>query len=91
MNKASISSILRNRVASNDQWLRHCENLHREENKRNGQFARDARIKLGVSLRSFAKGMGISAVFLSDLERGNRNWTDSILDKWTHEYIADRT
>lgn len=40
-----------------------------------GQIARRERVKLNLSLREVAKKMGISAPFLSDLERGRRNWT----------------
>lgn len=41
-----------------------------------GKKIRDARWNAGVSLRSLASKMHISAPFLSDLERGRRNWSD---------------
>lgn len=40
-----------------------------------GAFARKLRKSKGISLRSLAKELDKSAVFISDLERGRRNWT----------------
>ena len=40
-----------------------------------GAEMRARRTLLGYSLRSFAKKLNISAPYLSDLERGNRNYT----------------
>lgn len=40
------------------------------------QIIRDARKKKDMSLRKLATAMEISAAFLSDLERGNRRWTE---------------
>lgn len=40
-----------------------------------GLIVRNAREETGKSLRWLATKMGISAPFLSDLERGRRNWT----------------
>lgn len=74
--------ILRSRVKSNDDWLRHSENLYREEQKRIGAYARQCREASGVSLRELARRMKISAPFLSDLEKGNRHWTDGTLTAW---------
>ena len=39
-----------------------------------GALYRAARQKLGLSLRGVARKAGISAPYLSDLERGNRTW-----------------
>lgn len=39
-----------------------------------GQSVRCERERLGLSLRDVARAMGISAAYLSDLERGNRAW-----------------
>ncbi len=39
-----------------------------------GAKARESREKLNLSLRSVARKMGYSAAFISDLERGRRNW-----------------
>jgi len=69
-------------VQSNDEWLKHSENLYREEQKRIGVFARECREKAGMSLRELARRMKVSAPFLSDLERGNRHWTDGTLTAW---------
>jgi transcriptional regulator with XRE-family HTH domain len=41
-----------------------------------GKRIRAARIAGNISLRSLAGKMHISAPFLSDLERGRRNWSD---------------
>ena len=39
-----------------------------------GRRARALRQKRGLSLREVARRMKVSAPFLSDLERGRRNW-----------------
>ena len=39
-----------------------------------GQQVRDARQKAGMSLRAAARALGISAPYLSDMERGRRGW-----------------
>lgn len=36
----------------------------------------------GVSLRELARTMGVSAPYLSDLERGRRNWTEELEDRY---------
>lgn len=38
----------------------------------------------GVSLRKVAIKMGISAPYLSDLERGNRNWSSRDIDEFNN-------
>ena len=38
-----------------------------------GQRIRDARVRKGVSLRALARRVGVSAPYLSDMERGNRS------------------
>ena len=73
---------LRSRVESNDEWLANSQRLYLKENRRNGQYARQLREATKQSLREIARRMGISAMMLSDLERGNRNWSDSMLTKW---------
>jgi transcriptional regulator with XRE-family HTH domain len=40
-----------------------------------GELIRKARLQRGLSLRSLAETMKISAPHLSDLERGNPTWT----------------
>lgn len=46
-----------------------------------GAIVRVRRILRGLSLRKLAKAMDISAMFLSDLERGKRNWNQERFDK----------
>lgn len=75
-------STLRSRVESNEWWLAHYQKLFLEDNRRNGQYAREQRESVGISLRGLAKRMEISAMMLSDLERGNRTWNASMLTKW---------
>lgn len=75
-------SPLRSRILANDEWFARCGRLFIEDNRRNGQFARECREKEGISLRKLAKRMGVSAPFLSDLERGNRQWSDATAKKW---------
>ncbi len=75
-------STLAFRVQSNDDWLQRCENLWHDEHKRNGAYARELREGRGLSLREVARRMKISAMMLSDLERGNRNWTQDTLNAW---------
>lgn len=41
-----------------------------------GEIARKARHKVGLSLRKVARKMKVSEPFLSDLERGRRNWLE---------------
>jgi transcriptional regulator with XRE-family HTH domain len=44
-------------------------------NEQAGQMVRELRERKGVSLRTVAKRLGLSAAFISDLERGRRNWS----------------
>lgn len=46
-----------------------------------GTFVRDAREEKGYSVRSFAKLLGCSAAYLSDIEKGNRYAPKKYLDK----------
>jgi DNA-binding XRE family transcriptional regulator len=46
-----------------------------------GDLFRRARTKMGLTLREAARRMGISAAYLSDLERGNRAWTLKVQTK----------
>lgn len=45
------------------------------DHQRAGAQIRDMRVRRGMSLRSMAKRIGISAPFLSDLELGRRAWS----------------
>lgn len=44
-----------------------------------GNYLRIHRNFFGASLRSIATKMRISAMYLSDLERGKRNWTEKLV------------
>lgn len=69
-------------VMQNDERIARSQKLFSEENKRTGAKARIIREHTGVSLRLWAKEMGVSASMLSDLERGNRIWNESLSLKW---------
>lgn len=43
---------------------------------------RELRNESGFSLRYVAYAMGISAPYLSDLERGNRPWNDEVMESF---------
>lgn len=47
-----------------------------------GARARKMRDRNKKSLREVAKKMRISAAFLSDLERGRRNWTEGTFNRF---------
>ena len=70
------------RVASNDDWLKECKNKHRIVELENAGFARQTRVSARLTLREVARRMGISAMHLSDLERGNRHWTQETVAAW---------
>jgi DNA-binding XRE family transcriptional regulator len=48
------------------------------DNEATGAEWRMLREQAGVSLRNLAQTMGVSAPYLSDLERGRRNWTEEL-------------
>jgi transcriptional regulator with XRE-family HTH domain len=50
-------------------------------NEQAGQMVRELRERKGVSLRAVAKRLGLSAAFISDLERGRRNWSKQRFDE----------
>jgi DNA-binding XRE family transcriptional regulator len=47
-----------------------------------GQLARQVRIKAGLSLRDMARLLDLSAPYVSDLERGRRNWNEHLIQCW---------
>ena len=49
-----------------------------------GRMIREFRTGKGYSLRWLAGKLGFSAPFVSDLERGNRNWTEETFYKAVH-------
>ena len=46
-----------------------------------GAEMREKRRAAGLSLRDAAKRMGLSASYLSDLERGNRHWRADLVQR----------
>lgn len=46
------------------------------DHRRTGDDVRVARKRAGISLREFARRLGVSASFVCDLEHGDRNWTE---------------
>jgi len=51
-----------------------------------GREYRSRREKLGWSLRSAGERIGVSAAYLSDLERGNRAWNTNITERVNAAY-----
>lgn len=49
-----------------------------------GQMFRDWREKLEVSLRLVAERLDFQAGYVSDLERGRRNWDDDLAEQFTN-------
>lgn len=47
-----------------------------------GATARKERVGAGISLRNMADAIGLSAPYLSDLERGKRNWSAAMHARW---------
>jgi transcriptional regulator with XRE-family HTH domain len=50
--------------------------------KGNPDYLRHAREEAGVSLRAVAREVGYSAPYVSDLERGNRELSPTMLDQF---------
>lgn len=50
--------------------------------KGNPAYLRHAREQAGISLRAVAREVGFSAPYVSDLERGNRDLSPSMLDQF---------
>lgn len=78
------------RFENADWWINRCNELHRAECLRNAQAAREVRRTAGLSLRSVARQMGISTMYLSDLERGNRQWSGDTATQWASAVSAAR-
>lgn len=47
-----------------------------------GNMWRQARLVKGVTLRSIAREMGLSASYISDLELGRRKWSTSLCQRY---------
>jgi hypothetical protein len=66
----------------------HCNGTGRIfDSEQVGNFLRKKRESLSNSLRDVAKRMGISAPYLSDLERGNRAWNLEKIDQYEDSLI----
>jgi DNA-binding transcriptional regulator YiaG len=62
--------------------LKQAQENYRQTQVYLGNQARVARQKAGLSVREVARRMGVSAPFLSDMERGNRHWTTKQTQAW---------
>lgn len=51
------------------------------DNLKAGEEIRREREVANISLRTLAKRMGFSAAYLSDMERGRRNWSNARFEK----------
>jgi transcriptional regulator with XRE-family HTH domain len=51
------------------------ESVERIDHVATGKLVRDLRETKGISLRRLAIALKVSPPFLSDMERGRRNWT----------------
>lgn len=47
-----------------------------------GKRCRDIRVGNKISLRELARQLGYSAAYLSDLEKGKRNWRRELIEKY---------
>jgi transcriptional regulator with XRE-family HTH domain len=52
------------------------------------RLSRQLREDAGLSLREVARRMGVSAMFLSGLERGNRYWSPENVSRWVRALAA---
>lgn len=50
-----------------------------------GKQMRKLREACGRSLRDVARGLGVSAPYLSDLELGERNWSEEKIEQFRQE------
>jgi len=53
-----------------------------KKTKGNPEYLRQTRQQAGVSLRAMAAEVGYSAPYVSDLERGNRDLSPTMLDQF---------
>lgn len=60
------------------------------DSQKTAEKARIAREKLNLSLREVARRMAISAAYLSDLERGNRSWSQDVCD-WFEDALSGKS
>lgn len=52
------------------------------DNWATGQKLKRSRKKSGLRISDVASAMGISEPYLSELERGKRNWTQDMVDRF---------
>ena len=50
----------------------------------NGAWLRERRKRAGLTLRDFAKRVGVSAPYISDIEKNRRNCLPAMLDAYEH-------
>jgi transcriptional regulator with XRE-family HTH domain len=50
--------------------------------KETGAMARKARMKRKVSVTTLAKRMKVSRMYLYELERGQRNWREDLVERY---------
>lgn len=62
--------------------VKHSKQVNLIDHVATGKIAMRRRKALGLSLRQASAIMGFSAPFLSDLERGRRNWNPNALEKF---------
>lgn len=67
----------------------HKRTIEIPDNERTGYDARIERQARGLSLRAVAQQMGVSPAYLSDLERGNRAWSQSMVERFTGALMAN--
>jgi transcriptional regulator with XRE-family HTH domain len=58
------------------------------DHKRTGEQSRRSREYAGITLRTLAKRMKISPAYLSDLERGKRNWSEELCGKYAKTLLG---
>lgn len=78
MNLKELKAAMEYRATPAEIFISYCthpETVRKVDQAELGQMLRKLRIAKGVSLRKMAGDLGFSAPFLSDLERGRRNWT----------------
>lgn len=60
-----------------------CQGTGKEVDQRElGKEMMNLRNKKGISLRDMGRMVNLSAPYLSDLERGNRNWNTGLIIKY---------
>jgi predicted transcriptional regulator len=71
-------------------WYSQMKEVELIDNVKTGAACRKHRESTGHSLRDVAEKMKISPSYLSDLERGNRNWSHALHDSFLIACIGDQ-